>query len=435
MSIVAAWVTPGLEAIDHQEQRKLFHRLTECINKLRTSGELTTEAFIREGFVKAIEEETGMSLRFKLLDSPEANAAVLVPDLDRNSPMLIAFEQQWRENDDLHALAKLTHGKVEGWLDRKNSKLGGVFSRMLFTSYLTTGLLQDTRYTDGEVASVMLHELGHVYSYLERLIDVVSSNFAITSVSQRILQLDDPIMRLKLIHEFESYEGVKLPDAEVIANTTDATVLYTRLITESIKRRRNAEGDLIYSMRGFEFSADQFAIRHGSGFSSVSAWDKMNRFSYSKESAYTCWAMHLFGQIRAVIGTIAAIVGSVMFPPALLIVIPMLLATLMSRPDLKRYDDPAQRLRRMRNELVDALKNTNVPDAVRKARLEDVLAADEIIGDLVDKRGFVEALWAYVVPSGKTARMSMEYQQSIERLAHNNLFVASAKFQQLASEL
>jgi hypothetical protein len=104
----------------------------------------------------------------------------------------------------------------------------------------------------------------------------------------------------------------------------------------------------------------------------------------------------------------------------------LVLILVCARPLEKIYDDPKERLARIRREMVGELKLT-ITDKRRKEIVQDLATLDYLLSKMDDKANILEAIWKYVIPTGRKTVAKKEFQQSIERLANNDLFVSAAK--------
>ena len=417
-----SWV--ATEAIDHQGTKRLLEPLADLLGEIRRGGEYTDAVFSARGMSALIEAQTGLSVKFTIIDLPFIDASVRIPQLDKNHPLIANFLRIYATNDDMESVQKFVKGRFAGMYDRKDGKVYGDFTKITCPINLTTGLLKDESFHDHEIAAIILHELGHISSYFERLIDLVSANYAITTATEKILKLERNIDRVELLLEFDKYTGVTVPDKETIVSSDNRGTIYTHLICEVVKQRRNEEGDELYSYRAFEFSADQFAVRHGAGKYLVTSLDKIHRKQWLNPS-YISWPLHVMLSIIRVLGFMALVKVQMSTNPFTLIATIGVLLT--ARPLNKIYDDPRERFDRIDREMVSELKNRQLTQERRDQILSDLYVVREASQYVKDKPGVVETIWAYVIPSGNDSRKRIEFQQSLERLANNNLFYAAAK--------
>lgn len=428
----ASWVLPGMESIDHIRNSKLFSRLTEAVRYMRESKDYTVRNFKQSGFNDAIFEETGMRIQVELDPDTSPNAYVYIPEININNSIMQEWSREYTTNDSLLDLKKALGRSTEALLDRSTSKVGGVLSNLLIKSCITKGLFTAKEFTSEEIAAVMMHECGHVFTFFERMLDIMSMNYAISAVTSRLLNTEDKKLRMNLIHEFDAAFGVTIPDVELLAETTKGETIATVLISETVRNRRNAEGDLIYSQRGFEFSSDQFATRHGAGVHLVTALDKMMR-KYGSDPSYNCWMMHIITQTVLVLTTFLSMAILAFIIPIYSVI--MLALFIVARPLNKTYDEIPARFARVRREMIDSLKDQTLPADLRRSILSELETVSTIVDSLEYKRGWLEAVWAHIIPSGRKATSSQELQQLLERLGNNDLWITTAKYKLLSEDL
>lgn len=422
-----AWVKTNVavEAINHQGRSKLYDVIATSIEEIRAGGDYSDEAIAKYGLSSRIEDLCGIATKIHVTRSPFHNAAVQPPQLDKNHPMIANIIRMMASNEDLDTVKKFSGNKLIGTVDKSDGRVYGGFSKLVCPMFITTGLLEDLNFTHREVASVILHELGHIFAYFERLIDLVTMNYAIYTSVEHILKLESTVDRMEILAEFDKYTGIEIPDKETVASSNEKGTIYTHLSCEAIKQRRNAEGEEVYSYRGFEFSADQFATRHGAGADLVTALDKIERKTWLNPS-YMSWPLHIMLELFKVTFYVMGIVLAAKAQPFALVGI--LGALIASRPMNKLYDDPYDRFKRIEGEMVAELKNRQLTEDRRQQVLADLETVRDISKDVSTKRSFWEATWAYVIPAGNDSRKRTEFQQQLERMSNNDLYIASSLF-------
>ncbi|MGL5648925.1 MAG: M48 family metalloprotease [Clostridium sp.] len=413
----------GNEAIAYQMNSKLKSRLIDAVHKLRSVGVYTAEGVNASGIMQAIKEETGIDIRVKCDMTPLVNAYVYVPSLDRNNPLIPNFMRGWQSNTDLEQVLNFTNGKFNGIIDRKNARVEGTFSKMSVPLYITRGLLENTeRFSDAEVAAIVSHEIGHVFYYFECLIELVGINYAALYTTQKVLKTGRDVDRVKLLTAYEKAVDATLEDKETICNSESAESIFIHLVSDTVKQRRSAEGDEMYTLRGFEFVSDQFATRHGFGAELGTGLAKIYQMygSSSTRSTLSHILINVFGTVIVLASLVyLAVSGFALFS--------LLSAVLIvgCNPEFKIYDDPEERLNRIRNEMVGSLKQADT-DA-RDAIVSNIKVLDEALATLKDKPDVLEAIWHYLIPTGRKIKASREFQQTLEKLMNNDLFVAKAQ--------
>lgn len=405
----------GFEAIAYQGNSKLAERLTQIINDWRPSCTFTTDECARRGLAAAIFEGTGISVRFEVTDVPYSNAAVELPSIDKNHPLINNYQRGWLSNRELHKVLNFVGGKFSGYVDRKQGRVYGDFCKLTCPAWLTTGLLKNTAISSRGIASIVLHELGHVFTFYERIIDLFNMNYAASAVATRVLKLESDQERIELISEYEKATNTVIDDKEVLIRQDKDGPVYVKLVTETIKQRRNIEGNEVYSYRGFEQCSDQFAVRHGVGRDLQLALAVIERENGS--TSHEGWVVHIALEYLKLIGF--------MFMTGMTCGMFAVLVLLCSRPLNKIYDDPKERAVRIRNEMVGELK-LKITDARRKEIVTDINSIDICIKELQDKKTIMEAIWAYMIPSGRESEAKRKFEQQLEALGNNNLFYASS---------
>ena len=432
----------GMEAIRYQGRSSLFEDLAESFDTIRNAGVFTDDVFRKSGLPEKVFEHCGYNIKFKVYKNSGPNAMVKIPEIDKNNPILSELEREYRDNLDFHTARKFTGNKFTGTLSLKDCRVYGVFTKLVIPVYITTGLLENKDFTSKNIAAIILHEFGHIWSYFERLIDTTSANWAAASAAERIFQSEKDELKIECLYDLDKGLDVKLSDKETIVKYKNKEAIYTHIVTDIIKQRRNEEGDLMYSHRGFEFSSDQFSARHGAGADLVIGLDTLYRsswFTWYFVPAYRPWILHIYLELTEFTATMSSLFGGYSYVlaggkqwfPVLMSLLPFTLYLATYNPMVKFYDDPAGRAKRVRNEIIGELKNNKIDDMRRSEILADIAAIDNVISKIEDKRRWLELIRAYIIPSGIKDRVRMEFQQDIEALGNNELFVSSASLANL----
>lgn len=436
----------GLEAISFQDGKsKLMSELADEIGHIRAIGTFTNNLIARSRIAQIIAKHTGISTAWELDENTYMNAYIFLPDMNINHPLLESWERAFRAETTLTELVQRTKSsKLQGTVDRKNSRVYGCFTQTTSSACLTKGILSSKEISDSGIAAVILHELGHLFTYYELLMGTVTLNYATATATANILKTNNPVERVEILTEFETVCGVRLDDKETIVRTDDKGVIFSQVFGSVIRDKRDETGMPVYSYNSCEYVADQFAVRHGAGFELAKTLEVM--FRDFKDPSTRTWAAHIFtnilgicftGAVGSLLGIttitqVAAVVGSVSFNlvGAVAIVGAMLFISvaLMLCPPGDIYDKPRDRVSRIIREYNAALKDTRLKGDVRQYYLNELNSLYAIEKTLVDKRSWTDAVWAYMIPSGRKARKDEQFQQAIEKLANNSIFAAAAQF-------
>jgi hypothetical protein len=102
-------------------------------------------------------------------------------------------------------------------------------------------------------------------------------------------------------------------------------------------------------------------------------------------------------------------------------------------PTIKYYDDPEARVKFIRQQMTNELKDKGLNDKRRDEILADLELVDVIEDGLDDKRGLLELFWTEIIPSGVTANTQEKAMKHLEELLNNQLFIQSAKLHKLGA--
>lgn len=438
---------PSLEAIAYQGQSMLFKELTvafdEIVKASQSQGKLSKSYL--EGFDlgKMIKHHTGLNVNV-IFDS-EVNAYAQPPILDQNSPLLARWKTQFdisafideivTSRGKLSSYSKSTSGEI----DLKKSRVKGLFAQIPLTICVGDGLWQRAGLSGEEVAAVTLHEVGHLFTFLETLVNTVSTNCVLIAAAEALGRLEERTERLTLVHETAKALDIKVEKPEQLADGKKEQ-FYTVLLRAGLERHvTSALGSSSYDMRNSEFLADQFANRHGAGRALAVGLDKMMRtFSAIGEYRSNAFVFHLVTVLKFAGMVILLALQGGAFSIAALLSVGGLVALFLSvtymvlaNPEAQEYDLPIERLERVRRDMIQAMKNPKLPPTLRKRLNDDVEALATLIGDAKDHRTLLNYIWISLTPTRRKQFSQMRFQQELERLTNNELFAKASKLQTL----
>jgi hypothetical protein len=197
-----------------------------------------------------------------------------------------------------------------------------------------------------------------------------------------------------------------------------------------------------YEETSSEQLADQFATRFGYGRQLVLGLDKIMK-KYTPDRNNFIRLITLFNQFMIIIGLIVLITtiltASVAEMVIMLIfklgtIITLSLYILLSG-DYTRdmtYDDILYRYRRIRLDMVQQLKNKYYTDENASKLIESIKEIDKIIVDIKPFFGLFRPIMNILVPINYKAKKEIQYQQMVELLASNDLFIKAAELKSFA---
>lgn len=441
---VSQIVRSSMEAIAYQGSTSgLFRDLTAAFQTCIDNSIKDQKSFMALNMGEIVRMHTGMAIQFKL--DPEVglvNACAMPILLDPNSPLL----QLYKDLGYAFALDAYTttHEKIlpltnslRGSIDLKRGRVTGVLTKIPTDIMIGSGLWLTARLTAEECAAACIHEIGHVFTYFESLLWATTTNITLTSAKRDINRMPDGDMRIKLVFEVAQALQVKIDKAERLADPklSDSEFQAIFLAAMGSERARTGAGSGNYDLRSSEVVADQFAARHGAGRQIISGLYKMHK-QVNDPVTRPVW-LHYFGEVRKLLAT----TGVVAFlfaanPIAGVIAIAMVGLSALAyvsgaNPELKIYDDPQERFARIRKDLVQSLKTIRFDPKERAVLLRDIEEIDEIIKTIHNKRTLMNMLWIYVSGERRRQFNQMKFEQELESLVNNDVFVNAAKLQTL----
>lgn len=429
----------ALESIDHQLREKI-EGLAKEIGKFREAGDFSESAYAKSGIGKYVRDTFGISVALKnpisLGVGPEFPfAAIQPPSLDKNHPLIPNYRRCIANSNDLLQHTKFTRNRgIVGTVDRANARIGGAFSDILCPLYVSEGMLmhypegqKDKEFEDIELAAIIGHELGHVFTYFEKLTDTLVTNMIAVAASNKLMGLHTEKERLEVISEVEKQTGTKFKDKDVIANAADKDQAYTHIVVEVEHFRQNDMGSDAYANRTWERLADDFSARLGCGQELASALVKVQKndpLGWVVDRSFMPMSLHVAIETTFWLTNVLA---AVVAPGAVATI--TLLSYLAADPATSVYDRPEERLKAIRQTMVDQLKWVKDGEA-RKRILEDLDRLDSIVEGIKDKYSLMELVHLYLTPGGRKDRKAISFHKELESYIFNDLFVASAKHKQ-----
>lgn len=413
----------SMEAINFQTQPLLLKELKihigDLINtvKPKTADYKATAALISQ----AIKKHTGMSVEITFIKSRHPNAFVTIPQIDRNHPLLTDFHRAVTGNRDGIKMVNKAGGVFSGAIDRDRSRVSGAFAEFPVGMGMTSAFL-DTDFTPDEVASVLLHELGHIFTYFEYLGTNITTDYVLQHVTRELLGTREIKRKYAVLQEGSDVLGITLQDPEALTRCENETTIQTVILREVMVKRQSELNSKIHDLTAWEMLADQFSTRHGAGRGLVTGLDKIYRRSHVDEYLST-------GEFLA---TEALKLTLFIVTTPLFLGIPQFLTMFVFDPAEDLYDKPKSRIERIRRDLVSASKDRNADRDFLKQVVEDIEVMDTVLETMEERRSLIELFWLATRSKSRHNYKQLRFQQELEMLTNNALFVQSAKLKTLS---
>lgn len=409
----------GVESIRFQGN-KLHGLLKDCINKIRSSNtrkKYTTEEIKSSGIIDVIKDEVGFNCEFGIEPVTYDNAYVYMPTFDNTHPF---FDEYIRKHCDFlsdsgTAAVTFLDKEARGGVDLANSRVTGMFTKLPLKLRVTYGILADRRFTDNEIASIILHEIGHAFTYCYYLGHVVTGNIIVTHAARRVLEVDDTGERVKVLKRAEQVLGIEIPDINRIASVEKTKLkdtVETVFIASHRSRYRSITGTDIYDFRTCEQLADHFSAMHGGAPYLATGLSKLYK-KYNDPAVFSA-GMYTLNEVIKFIVTLP-------FLPF------VLLSILCSNSAIEIYDKPKDRVAYLRKHINEVLKNANLTDKEKKGFIDELEVIKKVENSLSDRQTWYEKLNTLFNSESSRRFNQVQNQKAVEELIFNDFFAQSAE--------
>jgi hypothetical protein len=426
----------ALEAIAFQSTH--FGKLLENIfQEIKDTGvsdptELTKLGFDRV-ILKAIEDHTNLIIpKLEFLDKTIVNANVEYR-IDYAKHILnhsFIKNINLKSDDAEKILQRLQAAKEETYVDLRTGKVYGVFKEIGQVVRLGLGLIYEPELTPAKATAALLHEIGHVITYCEYFDRFSTTNQVVAALARSVEK--DPPEKRKIA--FTTAEKIlKLRDGAFggIEQSDNVASISTIVIDAALREQPLLESTQ-YDQTSFEQLADNYVVRCGYGRQLIELLDHLpNKRSYSQAN--------VGGRTGAAIAGVALMQTLYIFGGGLLTVLTGGAGAVFTYAMVSivlggvtnydyTYDSLKVRMKRAKEQMIENLKNSELPPQSQKEVITELERVDKIITKTPElKTGIFDKVSNYLMSKNRTLKEKIELQRELEELAHNDLYVAAAK--------
>ncbi len=400
---------------------------------------------------KLVSNRLGLSIEIETnVDS--IGAILVMPINDHN----ILIPNDFKGHDFIKEIKKKAkyENKDKGYIDLKNSVVSGIFSTYKHTLYMNIyNNVKVELFTPGEMTAIMLHELGHAFTWYEYSDRLESTNQVMQTILSELSKKEK-----NLTYIYRELEGsFKLSKEEIddIVNTPSGIILGYKIFNVMIKEYTSQLPVDKYNETSSEQLADQFANRFGYGRELVCALDKLAKkhpgttfgrvistvtigvlLTVAVTSFLTFILVTLFSAspmlgllfgIGVGIANIPTAIAAIIFGSIVGIVF-LIIAKIFNITGHMTYDQGVERYKRIRNDLISLLKVQGLHLEDKQSIINDVNNIDNIIKNPSIKPGLVDSIIEGATNLfRKEAVNDIKIQRLLEELASNDLFLKSAQ--------
>lgn len=411
----------GLEVIAFQRTRPVFKLLTaeiqSLMDKLKASGETKiTDEMLNESKIPFIlQEASGFDKVTMVADkSNPVNAWTTIITVSKNHVFNNRLQRMLLSSADAYNLYRKCNNVLTGQIDLEAGKVSGDFSLIPITIGLGNLMLSPKYgFTAEELAAILLHELGHDFTYCYALHYTCTTNLVLALAAKAIVNATDNKEKHAIMTDVQNTLGIKITNQEELTNYDKYENYYITMLGEYRKKVYDALGSGSYNTNMSEQMADMFAARHGGGLAIVTGLNRLHKIFQPNKFVRVISAMQ------------SLLAFTMMFP----LTVPLFLLGVMVNDFIAgTYDLDKDRFIRVRNESIAALKDPDLTADEKKLILGEIEKMNEIIADTSNAWSFAGAAAVLVRGSQRNQLRQKRLQQDLEALTNNPLYALAAQY-------
>lgn len=355
------------------------------------------------------------------VDIGERGPHVESPAINKNNPLIASFHRAYSSSADGIAMIKAAPGLVQGGVNLRTSQATGIFTKLQHRLALPLNYIVGKSYTAAELAAITIHEVGHIFTYYEYITRSVTTNQVLAGLAKALDGTGNVIEREAIL--LTAHKALRLGTEGVadLAKSNNTKVVEAVVLSNVMRSTASELGSNIYDATSWEYLSDEFATRHGAGRDLVTALGKL----YQRDWNISFRSTPVFYAFEAL--KILFYVGNLMFGNFL----PLVSMILISMPGNETYDTPEARLKRIRNQIMENLKQKDLSETDSENLREDLAAVDMVLDKANDRRDIFGMFWTTVSGSQRRAWNQQELQKQLESIAANDLFLKASAIKDL----
>lgn len=426
----------SMEAIQFQKSQAFFKELTLAFTELKKkkAAELRKDGEGSGLLSKIIKNHTKLKVA---VDITDYGPAIEVPHLNKNHPLVHDTKRAWISSADGMRMIAESGGAVRGSVNLATGQVSGVFTEMDNRLYFPADMIAGTKYSAEELAAVALHEVGHLFTYCEYMSRTVTTNQVLAGMAAALGKAGTPEEREAVLISTKKALHLDIDTGELAKEKDNEVVTYV-VISNVAKVTADEIGHNIYDLSSWEMLSDQYVARQGAGKYLVTALEKlyrsMNNISFRSTPEYIAMEALKFS---LVVGGLVLEVASIMAPWVklggwLMRMIGMAMIVMDGMGD-GTYDRPGMRLLRVRNQIVEEMKDKKVKGEYAERLSDDLAAIDVVLKEVNDREQLWGKLWNLFSKDSRRRLSQEQLTRELETIASNDLFAASLRLRQQAT--
>lgn len=454
-NVTAVKSVETLEAIDYQrndrfgpELETIVGQFVDMVKSGTASKYIEGNKELKDKFNKLVLDRTGINV-YLITDKQMAG---IIPNVYTPNNSLLTSETSAILSGELNSLhgTGLLYNKSSdfklGAVDYKNARISGWFSQQplpLFINFIE--LINEHGLTVPEITAVILHELGHAFEGASEVSKLNSSNRVIADAVKRINGVAPEERQEFVYKELQKLDqDLSVKDVEGL-QSSNPVVFGVSTFRTVISIVRSLSGSSRHDTTAFESLSDSFATRFGYAEYLATGLDKIvndRKTRLTQECFSILRAYLVFDTVVGILSIIRLIFNAkghaveeiIKFALSRLVsVIPNAYYSLRfiknereSSRDMT-YDLNKDRFIRVRNDLVNSMKDPAIDIKTRRAVLEQIKFIDTIVDKTSNQRGYLNLLGLIISPKDRSTYNAIKAQQEVEKMIANDIFVSVSK--------
>lgn len=329
------------------------------------------------------------------------------------------------------------HKIIDATIDLKNARVTGAFALLQAVLFIPEAFLRhDGPLSPEETTAMILHEVGHQFFNLATIGEYAWLNYYLTEGVEVLLGKAPNTYRVTLLdREALTNEQSDRELRDKLTNNPTQANLRQAVLTAYRHNRRHQLGSIRGTLAREEQLADMFAARLGFSRPLATAIYKL---SHSRETKRFYGNMDQRRRTMTFRALSVVIAQTAVVPTALFlsagVVVPVLIAAgialsdrLESRPD-PAYDNPTERITKLRRELIAQLRSTETSQVIRDRLDDDIRAIEALLTNMNQVSTLTEAVTTLTNPTYRRQRHRQQHEELLETLLNNDLFAVANRF-------
>ena len=414
----------SLESVLYQGKSALYADLV-AVYRDALAGDTTSLARVAQ----VVHAHTGMAFTTHLYDGyslTDYDVTVYFLPFDVNhilrDPILATQSGEHYDLERFRPLLKAGRGSTT-----RQGTLTGIFTQVPAQLWVTRSLFNGYLSAE-ELAALTLHEVGHVYNYLDLMGRTVATTLAISETQAILNTTTDLAERTHAIASLvKVFDLSHVDEAALAANEEPEAIQYV-LIRDCVSTLMADLGQESLFGAETEFAADGYAVRMGAAAPLGSALVKLAKARGHRQLL----TRTTYAAVNAT--KLAALLVLSIYPPALYVasVVSALVIALTAFAPLNR-NTPVERLEAAHGELVAILKDRSLPREKVTELVQDAKYVSHLRESLMDRVGVLNHLWNTLLPSKRRLYNQVQFQRTVSKLVNNELFTKAAELSTMMS--